>query len=81
MCEEKIRVIAYSGYRDEELPREMIIDGNRIEILKILSRWVEQTPEDRSIKRFFAVEGSDGFTYEIYHHENKMEWFVRLKGC
>jgi hypothetical protein len=75
MSEEKIEVIAYSGYRGEELPTAMILHGARIEVAEILSMWIEEGVEDRARKRFFEIKGNDGKTYRIYYDEKAMEWF------
>jgi hypothetical protein len=75
MFEEKIEVIAYSGYRGEETPRTMIFRDKKIEVKDILNRWVEEGAGDRERKRFFRVKGTDGFEYKIYYSEGSMEWF------
>ncbi len=73
----KIEVIAYSGYRGEEIPRAMIFGDERIEVAEILKRWVDEGPGDRSIKRFFRVKGSNREAYDIYYDEAVMAWFWR----
>jgi hypothetical protein len=79
MPEERIQVISYSGYRGEETPRVMIFQNIKIEVLEILSQWVEEEFEDRTRKRFFKVKGSDGDAHTIYYDEKVMEWFHRFK--
>ena len=79
MPEERIKVIAYSGYRGEEAPREITLNDNKIEVVRILSRWVEEGSRDRTIKRFFRVKGNDGATHEIYYDEKNMEWFLKTE--
>ena len=74
MLEEKIEVIAYSGYRGEETPRIISLRGERIEVTEILKRWIEERSEDRSRKRFFRIRGSDGKIHKIYYDEKGMEW-------
>ena len=39
MPDEKVSVIAYSGYRGEETPKKFIHHGKQIEVVEILSRW------------------------------------------
>lgn len=73
--EEKIEVIAYSGYRGEEIPRAMIFRDKKIEVKDILKRWVKEGIGDRERKRFFRVKGKDGFEYKIYFSEGSMAWF------
>jgi len=75
MSDQKIKVIAYSGYRGEESPRALILQGERIEVVGILRRWIEEGFEESTRKRFFIVKGSDGIVYKIYCDEKVMEWF------
>ena len=75
MSEEKIEVIAYSGYRGEETPRTILLHGERIEVFEILRQWIEEKSGDRARKRFYQVKGSDGNLYMIYFDEKAMEWF------
>jgi len=75
MSEEKIEVIAYSGYRGEETPRTILLHGERIEVFEILRQWIEEKSGDRTRKRFYQVKGSDGNLYMIYFDEKAMEWF------
>ncbi len=79
MSEEKIEVIAYSGYREEEAPRTILFHGERIEVAEILERWIEERSEDRSRKRFFKIKGSDRAIHLIYYDEEVMEWFCRVE--
>lgn len=75
MSYQRIKVIAYSGYRAEETPRTIILHDKKIEVFEILNRWIEEGFEDRARKRFFKVKGSDGNTHKIYYDEEAKEWF------
>lgn len=77
MSEEKIRVMAYSGYRGEETPRAFMLDDRRTEVAEIQERWTEEGMGDRSTKRFFKVKGSDGGIYKIFYDEKTAEWYYR----
>jgi hypothetical protein len=77
MSEEKIKVIAYSGYRGEEIPKAMFLHGEKIEVVEILERWIEEGLEDKKIKRGFKMKGSDGAHYQLYYDEKTKEWFYR----
>ncbi len=79
MFEEKIEVIAYSGYRGEETPRMILLLGERIEVMEVLRHWIEEESEDRSRKRFFKIKGSDRAVHLIYYDEKVMEWFQMVK--
>ena len=79
MPEGKIDVIAYSGYRGEETPRAFILHGEKIEIVQILKRWVEEEVGQRTRKRYFEVRGSDGKAHLLYYDEAAREWFSRVE--
>jgi len=73
--EEKVTVVAYSGYRGEETPREFILHGKKMEVVEIVSAWIEQGTGCKPIKRFFEVKGNDGSIHKIHYDEDKKEWF------
>ena len=79
MSLKKIEVIAYSGFRGEETPREFILRGKRIKIVEIQDRWVEEGLGDRATKRFFEVKGSDGGIHKIFYDEKRSEWYYCVK--
>jgi hypothetical protein len=76
----KINVIAYSGYRGEERPRIFTLHDEEIEIVEILSMWVEEDVNNKTRKRFFKVKGNDGYKYDIYYDEKIKEWFLAVKN-
>ena len=73
---EKIEIITYSGYRGEERPFAFVLRGERIEIIEILERWIEEEFRSRIQKRFFVIKGSDGNTHKIYQEVQTSEWFI-----
>jgi hypothetical protein len=75
MSEEKIHVIAYSGYRGEETPRDFMLADRRIEMVEIQERWIEEGIGDRATKRFFKVKGSDGGIHIIFYDEKTAGWY------
>ena len=79
MPEEKVSVIAYSGYRGEETPNKFILHGKQIEIVEILSRWIEEGSVNRATKRFFRVKGCEGAIHRIYYDDGKLEWFLKIE--
>ena len=79
MSEEKIEVTAYSGCRGEETPREFIFHGKKVEIVEILSAWIEEKSECKSIRRVFKVKGNDGSIQQIHYNEDKKEWFYEVE--
>jgi len=79
MFEEKIDVIAYSGYRGEETPRTIFLHEKKIEVLEILKMWTEGGVKDRKRKRVFKVKGSDGVIYTVHYDEKFMDWFCKVE--
>lgn len=80
MSIERIEVIAYSGYQGEETPRTMILHDEKIEVVRIVSTWIEEGLEDRARKRFFKIEGSDGAIHKIFYDEKRVEWFYKSEN-
>jgi len=78
--EEKIEVIAYSGYRGEETPRTILFHGERIEVMEILKRWIEEGSADRTTKRFYQIKGNDGVVRRIYYNEKTLEWLCEVEA-
>lgn len=76
MTDERINVTAYSGYRGDEKPKAFILHNEKIEIVEILSMWIEEGLKDRMRKRFFKVKGNNGYEYKIYYYEKAGEWFL-----
>ena len=80
MPNERIEVISYEGYREEETPRALVLRGKRIEIVDTEDMWIEEGIEDGARKRSFKVRGSDGVVRAIFRDERTREWFVRKGG-
>jgi hypothetical protein len=76
MSDERIEVVAYSGYRSEECPRSFILHNEKIEVIEILRMWIEERLNDRARRRYFEVKGRDGYKYKIYYDEKEKEWFL-----
>ncbi len=77
MSDEKIEVMAYSGYREEETPRDFMLGSRRIEVVEIQERWIEEGIGDRTTKRFFKVKGGDRGIHKIFYDEKTAEWYYR----
>ncbi len=75
MTEERIEVVAYSGYRGEETPRELVLHGRKKDGIEVLSRWIEEGAGTKAVKRYFKVKGRDGSIYKIHYDEDRKEWF------
>jgi hypothetical protein len=79
MMDEILEVIAYSGYRGEEVPRVFSLHKKRIEVVEIMDTWIVEGLENRARKRFFKVKGNDGNTHRIYYDEKALAWFYVQK--
>ncbi len=64
----KIRVECYSGYRGEEMPRYLLTDSGKIEVKKIIDRWL--APDHR----YFKILGEDHAIYIIRHDQETWKW-------
>jgi hypothetical protein len=80
MSDVKIELSAYSGSRGDEIPRAFILNNEKVEIVAILNRWIEEASADTRRKRFFHVKGSDGYTYKVYFDESEKAWFLANAG-
>lgn len=74
MADKRIEVLAYAGYRGEETPRAFFLDGERIEILEIVERWVEEGLAPRGRRRCFRVKGSDRRSHILCYAEAEQAW-------
>jgi len=63
-----VKVDCYAGYRGEETPRRLEVDGRRVEIVQVIDRWYE--PD----LRFFRVRGDDGLIYLLRHGDSTDCW-------
>ena len=68
----KIHVDCYAGYRGEETPRFIILADNKIEVARVLDRWL--APDHR----YFKILGDDEATYIIRHDSVSGLWELVL---
>ncbi|RPI33191.1 MAG: hypothetical protein EHM54_11045 [Nitrospiraceae bacterium] len=76
MGRREVEVTAYAGYRGEERPVSFVLEGEKIGIAEIISRWVEEKAEEKTQKRLFKVKGEDGFTYLLSHAAQTGQWYL-----
>jgi hypothetical protein len=74
-----IKVITYSGYRDDERPRALIINDETMTVVEIVDKWIEESYPDRMRKRFFIVKTENDKQYKIYVDEKTAQWFCEIK--
>lgn len=63
-----LKVDCHAGYRGEETPRRLEIDGRRVEVVEVVDRWYG--PDHR----YFELLGDDGATYLLRHDEREDRW-------
>jgi hypothetical protein len=76
--EGNVEVVAYGGYRGEETPRAFYVEGERVEVVRILDQWTEEDEERRERRRCFVVKGSDVRTHTLCFYEEEQEWELVL---
>ena len=74
MAEERIEVTAYAGHRGEETSRALLLDGKRIDVIRVLEQWIEEDRVARKRRRCFRVKGSDFRIHILCYDEGGMEW-------
>ncbi|OGW46527.1 MAG: hypothetical protein A2078_06445 [Nitrospirae bacterium GWC2_57_9] len=77
MADSRLDIGSYAGYKGEESPRVFFAHGEKITVMKIINMWTEEAEQDRSRRRFFTIEGSDGFVHTLYHDAASDIWFYR----
>ena len=68
----QIYVDCYAGYRGEETPRYIRMADHRIEVIRVLDRWL--APDHR----YFKLRGHDGATYILRHDVGDESWSLTL---
>jgi hypothetical protein len=64
----RVNVECYAGYRGEETPRRIDLDGYRVEVVEVVDRCLG--PDHR----YFKVRGDDGAVYLLRHDERADRW-------
>jgi hypothetical protein len=63
-----LRVESYAGYKGEQEPRALVVDGERRRVLSVADRWLG--PDGA----YFEVRADDGHTYLIRFDRRSDEW-------
>lgn len=77
MADARLEIGSYSGYKGEESPRVFFAHGEKITVMNILNMWIEENDQNRNRRRFFTLEGSDGFIHTLYYDLDSKAWFYR----
>ena len=66
-----VRVECYSGYRGEETPRRFYHRDRRVDVLKVVDRWLSPA------HRYFKLQTLDG-TFILRHDTGHDRWDLEL---
>lgn len=77
MSPREINVIAVASYKGEETPRKICVDGETLEVVRMMETWIDEDVEKRSRKRFFRFMGDDKRIHTIYFDEESQKWFYK----
>lgn len=67
-----LKVDCYAGYRGEETPRRLEIDGRRVEVGEVIDRWLGPG------HRYFKVRGDDGAVYLLRREDRADRWELKV---
>ncbi len=65
---EAFNVVAYSGYRAEQEPRALVIEGRRLEVREVEDRWLDPRAS------YFKVRCANGSSYLVRYDLDAQEW-------
>lgn len=71
------KVIFYSGYKNSETPRSVIIQGKKMPILEILSRERQDHPLTNTIHEVFVCRTQDHILKITRYPNGRAEVFVK----
>jgi hypothetical protein len=63
-----ITVDSYAGYKGEETPRSFTLDGRKIHVIEVLTRWYTETHS------YFRVRTDDGLRYTLRYELDHGIW-------
>ncbi len=77
MADSQLDIGSFSGNNELEGPRVFFTHGEKITVTKVLSTWVEEEGPRGMHRRFYKVEGTDGFAHTLYYDRGTGAWFYR----
>jgi hypothetical protein len=68
----KIRVIAHDGYKANERPAAVVLDGERLEVREIEDSWIAAGVDPKTeITRGFVVRCDRGIRFRLKHCDER----------
>ncbi len=81
MEDEPIHVQCYAGAIADELPRAVVREGRRDEVVEVVERWIEEAEDPaKGRRRWYRVRFQDGTQAAIYRDLTLDMWFLRSRG-
>jgi hypothetical protein len=71
----KIKVNSYSGYRADERPMTIFIEGKAFDVKEIKQHFIREGFDGQRLE-VFKVKINDGSIYTISHNLVNDEWFL-----
>jgi hypothetical protein len=82
VADEPIGVECYAGAIADELPRVVVREGRRREVVRVMERWTEEAEDPaKGRRRWFRVQFPNGETATIYCDLALDMWFLRARGA
>jgi hypothetical protein len=67
-----VQVECHAGYRGEQTPRAILLDGRRIELVTLLDQWL--APDHR----YFKAADAAGDVYILRHDSSADRWELTM---
>ena len=73
---EPVEVRTYSGYKADERPTSLVVNGRRLKIIEVIDRWRQAGIDPaQGTKTYFRVKGEDGRVYTLFQDQRSGHWF------
>lgn len=74
---EPIQVHTYSGYKADERPALLVVEGRQLQVVEIIDRWHQTgVKPGQGIRTYFRVKADDGRVYSIFQNQRSGHWFL-----
>ena len=76
MPDKLITVTTYAGYKGDERPRSLVIDGVTVEVAGVVRTWIEEEAMTGTRRRFFTLQMADGTIRSVFL-DDRSSWYLR----
>lgn len=72
-----IKVHSYSGYKAEERPISLVLEGKQCQVERILASWRQESINPGKGRRvYFKIKVEGGRAFTIFYDEKNEGWFL-----